>query len=236
MRRAAIAFTLILSLTGIRSAQAQLINELRIDQTGTDVDEYFELVGPPGANLAGLYYIVIGDEATAALCGVVECVVDLGALSVTTIPADGLFAAAKCTTCGLIGYDVTGVDSIVFENSDNVTHALVRDFTGTLGQDLDPNDDGTLDLTPWSEMLDCVALIEDVTPGCDLPQTDDETVYCGTRVGPEGSLVPGHVFHCDSWQIGTFDPVGTDDTPGEPNACATPVEPSTWGGIKSHYR
>ncbi len=31
-----------------------VINEVRVDQTGTDNDEYFELAGAPGASLAGL--------------------------------------------------------------------------------------------------------------------------------------------------------------------------------------
>ena len=37
------------------------INEIRIDQPGTDNDEYFELLGEPNASLDGLTYIVIGD-------------------------------------------------------------------------------------------------------------------------------------------------------------------------------
>jgi hypothetical protein len=219
------------------SAAGQSINEVRIDEPSTDVDEYFELAGTPGASLAGMSYIVIGDGASGALCGVVECAVDLGSLSVNTIPGDGLFAAAKCATCNLSGYDVTGVSTIEFENSDNVTHLLVTNFTGLVGDDLDTNDDGSLDITPWSQIVDCVALIEDPIPGCDTPQTDDETVYCAARVGPEnGSLVPGHIFLCDDWHIGQFDPIGGSDTPGEANACATAVEPGTWGSIKASYR
>jgi hypothetical protein len=230
-------FALAALLISASAASGQSINEIRIDEPGTDVDEYFELAGAPGASLTGLSYIVIGDGTTAALCGVIECVVDLGSLSVNTIPADGLFAAAGCATCNLAGYDVTSVTAIVFENSDNMTHMLVRDFTGLIGDDLDTNDDGQLDVTPWSTILDCVALIEDAAPGCDVPQTDDETVYCDTRVGPEsGSLVPGHIYWCDEWLIGPFDPIGGSDTPGEPNGCVVPVEPRTWGGIKGQYR
>ena len=42
---------------------------------------------------------------------------------------------------------------ISFENSENVTYLLVNGFTGVLGDDLDTNDDGTLDATPWRVLL-----------------------------------------------------------------------------------
>ena len=35
------------------------INEIRIDQSGSDNDEYFEIVGPEGTDLNGFTYIVI---------------------------------------------------------------------------------------------------------------------------------------------------------------------------------
>ncbi|HEC20550.1 MAG TPA: hypothetical protein ENI97_14630, partial [Gammaproteobacteria bacterium] len=42
------------------SAQAILINEIRIDQPGPDRDEYFELAGIAGESLDGLSYLVLG--------------------------------------------------------------------------------------------------------------------------------------------------------------------------------
>lgn len=38
-----------------------------------------------------------------------------------------------------------------------VTFLLVKDFTGTVGDDLDDDDDGLLDTTPWSAIVDAVA-------------------------------------------------------------------------------
>ena len=178
------------------------INELRIDQPSTDNDEYFELAGTAGGSLEGLTYLVIGDGTAGS--GVLEAVVDL---SGNTIPSSGFFVAAEGTfTLGTA--DLT--TNLNFENSDNVTHLLVRDFSGSNGDDLDTDDDGTLDTTPWSEQVDCVALIQTETPS--------EQIYCDTTVGPDGTFTPGHAYLCDGeWVIGAFAP--SQDTPGAENDC-----------------
>ncbi len=185
-------------------AQPQL-NEIRIDQSGTDDDEYFELSGTPSSSLDGYTYLVVGDSGSGG-SGVIE---EVTGLSGESIPANGFFVAAEGTfTLGIA--DLT--TDLNFENSDNVTHLLVSGFTGADGQDLDTDDDGTLDLTPWSQIDDCLALIETVGSG--------EQTYCATTVGPDDTFVPGHAFLCPSgWEIGAFTPVGTDDTPGTANAC-----------------
>ena len=183
------------------------LSEIRIDQPSTDNDEYFELAGEPGAALDGLTYLVIGDGTGGS--GVIEAVVDLAG---QVIPESGYFVAAEGTfTLGTANFTT----NLNFENGDNVTHLLVRDFSGANGNDLDTNDDGTLDATPWSEVVECVALFVSSGPGTEL-------TYCDTVVGPDGSFVPGHVFKCeDGWRIGDFK--GGEDTPGAANLCE--VEP-----------
>ena len=58
-------FITLLSMLVALAAQNTLaqvfISEIRIDQSGADTDEYFELAGTPGASLDGLTYLVIGD-------------------------------------------------------------------------------------------------------------------------------------------------------------------------------
>ena len=66
------------------------------------------------------------------------------------------------------------VDDLNFENSDNVNFFLVSDFTGSLGDDLDEDDDGMLDIEPWSEVVDCIALVESFENG--------ELIYCENTV------------------------------------------------------
>lgn len=185
---------------------AVVINEIRIDQPGTDNDEYFELFGDANTSLDGLTYLVIGDGTGGS--GVIEEVTDLAGYA---LDGDGFFLVAE-STFGLGTADL--VTSLNFENSDNVTHLLVRGFTGTDGLDLDTDDDGVLDVMPWDEVIDSVALI---TPSA--PPAGDQ-VYSTTQVGPDGSFVPGHVFRSPDggdWQVGTFDPPGATDTPGSEN-------------------
>jgi hypothetical protein len=186
------------------------ISEIRIDQPGTDIDEYFELQGEPGQSLAGLFYIVIGDGPGGS--GVVETVVDLNDLA---IPASGFFVAAETSfTLGNATVILPGTNPLNFENGDNVTHMLVRDFTGTLNQDLDTNDDGVLDITPWTEVVDSIALI--LGPG---GVGGNDWFYSENVVGPDGSFVPGHAYRCDpagDWRVGVF-AIGSTDTPGAVN-------------------
>ncbi|MCB9907541.1 MAG: hypothetical protein H6830_07480 [Planctomycetes bacterium] len=198
-----------LALVAAASAQAT-INEFRVDQAGTDNDEYFELLGAPGTDLTGLTYIVIGDGSGAS--GTIECVIDLTG---QTIPASGFFVCAESTfTLGTPDYTVAGT-ALNFENSDNVTHLLVSGFTGANADDLDTDDDGILDVTPWTAVVDSVAL---------MGTAASEMIYSTTVVGPDGTFVPGHVFLCSAgWEIGQFDVVGGQDTPGAANACAGPV-------------
>lgn len=185
------------------------INEIRIDQPSADNDEYFELTGTPGTALNGLTYLVIGDGTGGS--GVIEAVINLDGSS---IDSNGFFVAAENTfTLGTADL----ITTLNFENSDNVTHLLVEGFTGSNGDDLDTNDDGVLDITPWITILDSVALLDSVGSG--------DLVYSDTTVGPDGSSVLGHVFRLPNgtgdFQIGAFDPVGGEDTPGTTNGGGT---------------
>ncbi len=198
-------------------------SEIRIDQTGTDTDEWVELVGAPGTSLADLTMIVIGDAGSTNLSGVIESVTSLAG---QVIPADGHFSISEATfTQGLTNIDLVlaGTNPLNFENSDNVTFMLVRGFTGASAQDLDVANDGVLDVTPWSELLDSIALIETTT----LPPTGTGWFYGPNTIGPDTTFVPGHIWRCEAtgcWNIGLFDIVAAhDDTPGVANLpCASP--------------
>ena len=212
--------------------QGLVINEIRIDQTGTDLDEYFEIKGAPGQSLTGYHYVVIGDGSTAATRnGVLEYVRSLDGF---VLGADGLALFAQYATLpnaqGTVDYVLTPLNATgFFENSDNVTHMLVQGFTGTVNQDIDTNDDGVLDLTPWASIADAVALVENLTVP---PATGDEYSYAptGVRVGPDGINVPGQIYRCTpngTWSIGAFDPTAANaaDSPSDPNDACTACGP-----------
>jgi len=209
----------------VAAAAAPSLNEIRIDQVADDVDEYFELAGSPGESLAGYWYVVIGDGLQGS--GVVEAVIDLSGY---TIGADGLLSIGEDASipCGEI--DVVADGALNFENSDNVTHMLIAGFTGALADDLDLDDDGVLDVEPWLDVLECLALIE-------TPLSGDQ-VYCDERLGPDGPYLPAHAVRCVAgWEVGEF-AVCIHDSPGGTNAaaCEVPAARLSWGDVKSAYR
>ncbi|MBN1261746.1 MAG: hypothetical protein JXB35_13805, partial [Anaerolineae bacterium] len=169
--------------TRVEAATPPVISEIRIDQPSSDNDEYFELAGTPGMALDGLTYLVIGDGTGGS--GVIEAVVNLAGQA---IPASGYFVAAEATfTLGTADL----VADLNFENSDNVTHLLVNGFTGSDGDDLDTDDDGVLDITPWTELVDLIAVIEE-----ENPPSGTEYHYGPPAVGPDGAFMPGHAYLC----------------------------------------
>ncbi|MDA0803040.1 MAG: hypothetical protein O2819_04705 [Planctomycetota bacterium] len=186
-------------------------NEIRIDQTGTDLDEYIEIGGAPGTALTGFTIIVIGDGAGGS--GVIERAFSLAA---ATIPEDGTLLIGN-TGMVLGTPDVSsGVASNWLENSDNLTFFLVTGSTAVVLTDLDTNDDGVLDIIPWTAIVDEVAMIESAT----IPPTGTEWAYSDQQVGPDTIYVPGHVWRCQDsgcWNIGLFDPLAGSDTAGLAN-------------------
>ncbi len=218
-RLLSLVFSLLFMLSGIAFAPSPSvaivytvrINEIRHDQNGTDSDEYFELYGTPAMPLDDYTYICIGDGSVMGSgSGVIECVVPLTG---QTMPGDGYFVVAEPTfTLGTPDY-TTASNALNFENSDNVTHMLVKNFSGALNQDLDTNDDGVFDVTPWTELTDKVAVIMQ-----ENPPASTEYHYGPPTAGPSGSLPPAHVYYHDSeWYMGSMD-IGTGlDTPGYAN-------------------
>jgi hypothetical protein len=215
------------------SAWAQIsINEVRQDDLGTDNAEYFELKGTPGASLSGYTYLCLGDNTSASPSGIIENVTNLSAFS---IQADGFFCGESSDStsnlgmCGPPDAMLTGSANLNFENTDNVTHLLVFGFTGANGNDLDTNDDGVLDVTPWTQLVDSVALFISAT---------SEKTYSPNVVGPDGTNAPGHIYYCagTGWVIGQFTPECVVDTPGAANAsCPVSVDAASWGQIKAKY-
>lgn len=185
------------------------LNEIRIDQPSSDNDEYFELKGQALESLANHSYLVIGDGAGGS--GTIEAVVDLSA---EQLDSNGLFTVAE-TTFTLAAANLQA--NINFENSDNVTHLLVTGFTGANGDDLDTDDDGVLDVSPWSAVIDSVGLREN---------DSGEALYSPTIVGPDSNFVPSHIYRCEEgWRIGGF-ALGENDTPTQENVCDVVTPPA----------
>jgi MYXO-CTERM domain-containing protein len=216
----AVAIALGAAAAGGAATRGATINELRFAQPGANNQEYFELAGSAGESLNGLSLIVIGDGA--GLSGVIESITNL---SSQVIPADDHFLVAETTfatapPAGWPGGSVdlgAGASGLNFENGDTVTVMLVSGLSAAIDTDLDTNDDGTLDSTPWTAVIDSVALVADPTFAL------SERYYSTTTVGPEtGTTPPMHVFRSPDatggWMIGDADGAPAFlDTPGTAN-------------------
>ena len=178
-------------------SQAVVINEIRIDQTGADSDEFFELYGTPGESLSDLSYLVIGDQSD------IEAAIDLSAYQ---IASDSFFLVAESSFS--LNPNIDLISTLNFENNDNVTHMLVSHFTGSLHDDVDTNGDGIFDGVFWSSIVDSVALVADASGG--------DRIYSTVTIGPQNNTSPAHVYHgidgTGDWQIGSLT-AGVSDSP-----------------------
>lgn len=156
-----------------------VINEFVFNHTGSDTDEYVEILSTPDTDLSEYFLLEIeGDDPSG---GIIDEVIQLG-------------------TTDANGYFTTPFAANQFENG-TVSLLLVKNFTGTYGTDLDTDNDGILDATPWDEIIDDVA----VTDGgaADLS-------YASVTLTP--------TFDGSSFTVGGASriPNGTDsDTPGD---------------------
>jgi MYXO-CTERM domain-containing protein len=201
-----------------------LLTEIRVDQPGTDNDEFFEIAGSPGFNFNEISLVVIGDGSGGS--GVIDEIVDLTGL---VMPLAGFVVIAESTfTLGDVDLEVV----MNFENGDNMTFLLVEGVTAAVGDDLDTNDDGVLDSEPWKLLLDLVAFSEPENPSGGIyhygpPALCAEGEDCAT-VGPDGTFFPGAAARCDDltgpWVITPFDVTLGGDTPGSIGPCPTPAD------------
>ena len=145
------------------------LNEVLFNPPGSpdQGQEFIELRSEPGTSLTGLTVITIEGEFAAAPggAGVIDFVLNLDDFSTGT---NGLFlwrdAAVGLTPLPEAATNVLVRDVIPGEadlENGTMTMLLVEGFTGTLGQDLDPENDGILNSTPWTRVLDSFGFYND---------------------------------------------------------------------------
>jgi predicted extracellular nuclease len=148
------------------TTQTILLNEIYVNPPDTDDNrEYIEILTPGGAtSLNNVWLLEIdGDDSNA---GTIDNAVNLSSLSTgtngllvlgdnytTSHPWGSLINAA--TTLANLNRPVVAT----LENG-SITFALVTNFTGAVGNDLDTNNDGILDSTPWGNVLDSVGWLD----------------------------------------------------------------------------
>ena len=183
------------------------INELRISSSGAsdDTSNFVELFGAPGASLDGLTLLVISSEGDS---GTIDFAFDLtGGFT----DVDGVFLLGNAGSG--TSFDPGDIQAAFDFSGSPLTFILVQDFTGNVGDDLDTDDDGVLDVTPYGNVIDSVSIIDgDATV---------DTPYSDVVVGPDGNFTPAHISRDTDGEgdftIGQFGDLG-DDTPGTLNA------------------
>ena len=191
------------------------LNEFSASTVGTDV-EYVEIFGAANGDYSALKILEI--EGDGAGAGVIDEVISVG-----TADANGFWLAS--------------LPANALENG-TITLLLVSNFTGAFGNDLDTNNDGTFDVTPWDAVVDSVAVHDgdtgDKTYGDPVlsPNYDGVSVFApgGASRIPDGfdteattdwvrndfdlAGIPGY--------IGTIGLGEAYNTPGAPNAIYVP--------------
>jgi predicted extracellular nuclease len=109
-----------------------VINEFVANHTGSDTEAFIEVFGAPNTDYSTYAVLEIEGDGSA---GLVDDVFPVG-------------------TTDANGYFVIDGDA---ENS-SVTFLLVEGFSGNNGDDLDADNDGTLDLMPWTTLADDVSV------------------------------------------------------------------------------
>ena len=189
------------------------INEFSASTSGVD-GEYVEVHGVPSTDYSAHTILEIEGDATSAT-GTIDEVIPVGSTD-----ADGFWLA--------------DLPANSLENG-TITLLLVQDFTGAAGNDLDPDDDGSLDVTPWSAVVDAVAVTDggsgDLTYGMPVLAAN----YDGKPFAPGGSSRIPDGFDTDTatdWVRNDFDLAGI---PGYPGSITTGEAYNTPGAANVAY-
>lgn len=143
-----------------------MLNEFLIEPSGPNIgQQFFELKGTANESLNGLSLVVLIGNPFAS--GIVDQVLDLSPYS---LGSNGLFLHHDDVMNLNVAPDpgTTVVSGLLplpsFFANESLTFALVRNFTGALFDDLDPDDDGVLEVTPWDSVVDAVGVRANFVP------------------------------------------------------------------------
>jgi len=188
------------------SSQNLTLNELRISAQNNDsTNNFVELIGEANLTLENLSLVVLSGEFEP---GQIDFALDL---SNGVTDENGIALIANSQTAVTTDTGDVLVENLNFFGSPS-SFLLVEGFSGTAGNDLDSDDDGVLEVTPWNTIVDSVSLV-------DGDSTSDRS-YSNTVVGPDGNFPPAGIARIPD-QTGEFQQLAFNDTsadtPGELN-------------------
>ncbi|MEE8525955.1 MAG: endonuclease, partial [Thermoanaerobaculia bacterium] len=175
-----------------------VINEFVANHAGADSEAFVEVLGDASTDYSAFTVLEIeGDDSTTGISrGRVDAVLPVG------------------TTNGG-GYWIDDED---MENG-TITIMLVEDFSGSVGTDLDTNDDGTFDSTPWARIVDDVATTDGGSSDLTYSSTVLGPFFDGNPFGAGGaSRIPNgtDTDTAADWTRNDFDGFGFPGFPGSP--------------------
>ncbi len=118
---------------------APVINEFVFNHTGSDTDEFIEVLAGSDEDLSNYSLLVVEGDSNAV--GTIDAVFTLG-----TTNAEGIFTIP--------------FQSNAFENGSQ-TVLLVTNFTRATGDIIDTNGDGVIDVSYWDEITDTIAVTDE---------------------------------------------------------------------------
>jgi len=190
------------------------INEFSASTAGTDV-EYVEIFGTATTDYSA--YKILEIEGDASSQGIIDEVIAIG-----TTDANGLY--------------LTSLAANALENG-TISLLLVKNFTGTLGNDLDTNNDGVFDSTPWDALTDSIGVNDGGAGDLTYGSPTLTVAYDGLSFAPGGASRIPDGYDSESvtdWVRNDFDLAGIPgftgtlitgealNTPGAPNALLPP--------------
>ena len=133
-----------------------LLNEIFVNNPGTDSNlEFVEILGTPSSQLTDIWLLEIDGDGFAA--GTVDNAQNLSSISTGSnglvLLGDGYATSTPWGAAISSSTTLANLDGGTMENG-SVTFMLVQGFTGAFEDDLDTNNDGQFDTTPWTTILD----------------------------------------------------------------------------------
>ena len=127
------------SFSTVPTTSDPVINEFVANHTSVDTNEFVEVFGDSNTDYSAFTIVEIEGEGSGT------GQIDDGTVNVGVSNANGFWT--------------TGFQNNLWENG-TMTLLLVEGFTGSVNQDLDTNNDGILDITPWTRVVDDVAVTD----------------------------------------------------------------------------
>jgi hypothetical protein len=214
-------------------ASAVSLNEVVVNDGGTDNREFVEICGNPGESLVGYTVVVIEGEIPQS--GVIDVAIALTGV----VPASGYY---------VLGHAAVTPDQVTATTMENggETILLVQGFSSAVGTDIDVANDCVEDVAIGT-IVDAVGL--GLAGDCN-------TYYGAPFIGPDGTFDAAGLARCvdcdGGWGmicLSSTDPneasyatcsfdnyIVLEPSPGELNLCeAVPVKESTWGLMKARF-